>query len=513
MIFKAEKKYMTVPVNTAVSIKNLSLEIDGKTVCDMDCKIDPRNPNFVAYIDISRFTGAIVEVKSDPKLDFEIGFADAIPDEYEEYRPKIHFTVRNGWNNDPNGLIYYGGKYHMFYQYNPCSGEWGTMHWGHAVSDDLIKWEEKDIALYPDELGAMYSGSAIEDINGVSGIGNGKNAPMLIYYTAAAGSATRMSAGKRFTQCLAYSFDGETFEKFDGNPIIPHIEGRNRDPKVVYVDEIGKYALALYLADNRYSFFVSDDLIHFTHLQTLAIPSDWECPDIFPLECEGERLWVLMGARDYYLVGKFTDKGFVSIGNEKHLSCAGVNYAAQSFSGTGNRVVRVYWQRTRFPIPRVTQQMGIPVEATLVKENGEYYLKALPVKELEAYRSEIFSLENAAIIEPVTVQTGESALDIELEAEYDSSRRILLTVFGRRITLDMRKNEIWIEKAHIPLSLNKESAKVRIVIDRCTAEIYADGGRYLMTENFVSDYNLPYLKVNGIEGDVRLRELKVYTLN
>lgn len=186
MTFRIEKKYITVPVNTAASVKNLAIKIDGKTVYDMDCKIDPRNQNFTAYIDVSRFTGAIVELVSDPVLEFPIGFADTIPAEYEEYRPKIHFTVKNGWNNDPNGLIQYNGKYHMFYQYNPCSSEWGTMHWGHAVSDDLIHWEEKDIALYPDELGAMYSGSAVEDVKVVSGISNGKNAPMLMYYTAAA---------------------------------------------------------------------------------------------------------------------------------------------------------------------------------------------------------------------------------------------------------------------------------------------------------------------------------------
>ena len=511
MTFKIEKKYMTVPVNTSASIKVLSVKIDGKTVYDTDCKVDMINPNFTAYIDVSRFLGATVDVSLNRNMEFSIGFADEIQEENEEYRPKVHFTVKNGWNNDPNGLIKYNGKYHMFYQYNPCSSEWGTMHWGHAVSDDLIKWEEKDIALYPDELGAMYSGSAIEDVKGVSGITNGKNSPMLIYYTAAAGSATQMSKGKKFTQCLAYSFDGEKFEKYDGNPIIGHIEGGNRDPKVVFVEEIGKYLLALYLAENRYCFFVSDDLVHWTHYQNISIPSDWECPDIYPLECDGERFWILMGARDYYLVGKFTENGYETVGSEKHLSCAGVNYAAQSFSGTGKRVVRVYWQRTKFPTPKVTQQMGIPVEMSLVKDGGEYYLKALPVSEILPYRNELVKLENKELIAPVTVKTGKKALDIELEAEWSADNKIRLLICGATVDIDFRKNEVVYGRNHVPLSLHKDKAKVRMIIDRCSLEVYADAGRYLLSDNLVCDFNLPFVTVSS-DKPVTLDKLEIYSL-
>lgn len=511
MTVRIEKKYMTVPVNMAASIKQLAIKIGGKTVYDMDCKVDMRNPNFTAYIDLSRFLGEIVDVSLNRDMEFCVGFCDEIPNEAEEYRPKIHFTVKNGWNNDPNGLIRYNGKYHMFYQYNPCSSEWGTMHWGHAVSDDLIKWEEKDIALYPDELGAMYSGSAFEDVKGVSGITNGKNAPMLLYYTAAAGSATQMSKGKKHTQCMAYSFDGETFEKYADNPIIEHIEGGNRDPKVVWVEEIGKYLLALYLADNRYCFFTSDDLVHWTHYQNVPIPSDWECPDIYPLTCEGERFWVLMGARDFYLVGKFTENGFETVGSEKHLSCAGVNYAAQSFSGTGDRIVRVYWQRTKFPTPKVTQQMGIPVEISLVKDGGEYYLKALPVNEILPYRTELVKLENAPLIAPVTVKTGENALDIELEASSADGNRIILLAYGASIFIDLTKNVIAYGKARIPLSLEGGKAKVRIVIDRCSLEVYADGGRYLLADNLVCDYNLQYVTLSA-DKPITLDKFEIYTL-
>lgn len=511
MQIKIEKKYMTVPVNTSASIKVLSIKIGDKVVYDMDCRVDMINPNFTAYIDVSRFTGETVDVSLNRKMEFSVDFADVIPDEYEEYRPHRHFAVRNGWNNDPNGLIKYNGKYHMFYQYNPCSNEWGTMHWGHAVSDDLISWEEKDVALYPDELGAIYSGSAFEDKKGVSGITNGKNPPMLMYYTAAAGSATQVSKGKKFTQCLAYSFDGESFEKFDGNPVIEHIEGGNRDPKVVYVDEIGKYLLALYLAENRYCFFTSDDLVNWTHYQNVPIPSDWECPDIYPLECDGERFWVLMGARDYYLVGKFTENGFETVGSEKHLSVAGVNYAAQSFSGTDNRIVRVYWQRTKFPTPKISQQMGIPVEMSLVKDGGEYYLKALPVNEINSYRTEILKLENTSLIAPVTVDLGKNAIDIELCATSNEPNRIVLLVCGANIFIDFKTNVIAYGKARIPLSLEGGKAKLRIVIDRCSVEIYADDGRYLFADNLICDYNLPYLTLSA-DKPIQLEKFELYNL-
>lgn len=512
MTVKIEKKYMTVPVNTSASIKLLSIKKDGKVIYDTNCRVDMIDPNFTAYIDVSRFAGEMVELSLNREMEFAVGFSDEIPDDYEGYRPKIHFAVKNGWNNDPNGLIKYNGKYHMFYQYNPCSSDWGTMHWGHAVSDDLIKWEELDVALYPDELGAMYSGSAIEDTKGVSGISNGKNPPMLLYYTAAAGSATEMSKGKKFTQCLAYSFDGKNFEKYAQNPVIEHIEGGNRDPKVVWVDEIGKYLLALYIAQNRYAFFVSNDLIKWEKYQDIAIPSDWDCPDIFPLECGKERFWVLMGARDYYLVGKFTENGYVTVGSEKHLSVAGINYAAQTFSGTGNRIIKVYWQRTKFPTPRITQQMGIPVELDLVLDNGEYYIKALPVKEINAYRKELLSLENDTIIAPVTLKTDRNALDIELEAPVCGNGCMNLLIFGHTVLIDFDKNEVKYEKIKMPLSLNKDQARVRIIVDRCSIEIYTDGGRYLLSDNLVCDYNLPYLKIASNKTS-KVQSLKVYSLN
>ena len=510
MIFKVEKKYVTLPVNSNMSVKNVALQIDGKTVYDFDCRLDVLDSDFTAYVDVSRFMGAMIEVKCDPEMTFPIGFSDEIPNENDIYRPKLHFTVKNGWNNDPNGLIYYGGKYHMFYQYNPCAAVWGTMHWGHAVSDDLITWEEKDIALYPDELGAMYSGSAFEDVKGVSGITNGKNPPMLLFYTAAAGSATRMSKGKRFSQCLAYSFDGETFEKYDANPIIPHIEGGNRDPKVVWVEEIGRYILALYLNENRYAFFVSDDLKGWTLYQEIPIPSDWECPDIFPLECDGERYWVLMGARDYYLVGRFTENGYETVGEEKRLSVAGVNYAAQTFSGTGKRVIKLYWQRTKFPTPKITQQMGIPVELSLCNDNGEFTLKASPVTELDAYCETIECFEDLKISSPVTVQTGTSALDIRISADIPESRNdvITLNVFGKNLKIELQKNKLGFEGVSAPLYAQNRRLDLRVIVDTCSMEIYADEGRILASGNFICDYNLPYVRVNSSK-DVLIKSLDI----
>ena len=512
MQVKIEKKYMTVPVNTSASVKNLAIVQDGKTVYDMDCKIDNICPDFTAYIDVSRFTGATVEVLCDRDIPLNVGFSDTLPSEPERYRPNVHFTVNNGWNNDPNGLIYYRGKYHMFYQYNPCSSQWGTMHWGHAVSEDLIHWQEKDIALYPDELGAMYSGSAIEDVKGVSGITNGENPPMLLYYTAAAGSATRMSKGKKFTQCLAYSFDGEHFEKYSGNPVIEHIEGGNRDPKVVFVEEIGKYVLALYLAENRYCLFTSDDLIHFEKYQDIALAADWECPDIFPLECEGERFWVIMGAKDYYCVGRFTSDGYQTVGTEKRLTQSGVNYAAQTFSGTADRIIKVYWQRTAFPTKRITQQMSIPAQLSLTREDGEYYLHALPVDEIQKGEKTVFEMQNYKTNAPVTVQTGENALDITLSCEYDPKTRLILKAYGFDISVDMRTNEVWVGRCKMPLSLKKDKADVRIIIDRCTAEIYSDGGRYIMADNFICDYNVPYLTLFAANGEMKFESFTVRTV-
>ena len=204
-------KYIVLPINNNSDAQKLVLH--GHTGdYSVDVRLDSENPEYYSYLPVD-FLG---EFTSAPE-NSGYSVSDTLPeDTYREpLRPLFHFTAAQGWLNDPNGLIYYEGKYHMFYQHNPAGNKWANMHWGHAVSTDLMHWKELPIALYPDESGTMYSGSAVEDTENVTGLKENGHNPLILFYTA---------AGNPRTQCMAYSVDGGgTFKKYPGNPIIPNI--------------------------------------------------------------------------------------------------------------------------------------------------------------------------------------------------------------------------------------------------------------------------------------------------
>jgi len=184
MRMKIKAKYLVFPINIMSTKKKVYFQQNGKQVYKLDMYLDNVNPTFFAYIDVSRFVGEILDISISPEMDLMIKEADAIDIDgvYQEaLRPQVHFTTKNGWINDPNGLVYWNGMYHMFYQYNPAAPVWDNMHWGHAVSRDLIHWEEKSIALFPDERGTMYSGSAVVDRNNL--LGTGQETGVLFYTT------------------------------------------------------------------------------------------------------------------------------------------------------------------------------------------------------------------------------------------------------------------------------------------------------------------------------------------
>ena len=231
-------------------------------------------------------------------------------DTFYSDRPALHFTAETGWINDPNGLVYADGVYHLYYQWNPFGTEWGNMHWGHAVSRDLITWEHRPVALMPDEFGTVYSGCGWQDHEGVAGFG--KDA-LLFYYTAAGGSNQwSTDQGNKHTQRLAISTDGgETLQKV--GTVIEHIKGENRDPKIFWHAESGAYIMVLYLDGTEFAIFRSADLLHWQESQRFSAERMWECPGLFALPVEdrpGEKKWVFWSADGYYRIGDFDGYAF-----------------------------------------------------------------------------------------------------------------------------------------------------------------------------------------------------------
>lgn len=500
MKIRIENKYLLFPVNVNASQKRVCLYEGEKLLFDFRCKIDNIAPHFTAYMDVSPFMGKEVELQIEPEVEYAPRFADSfdLPEFGNELlRPQVHFTVKNGWNNDPNGLVYADGVYHMFYQYNPSAPEWQNMHWGHAVSRDLTHWEEKDIALFPDKLGTMFSGSAFIDKKNSAGFG--KDA-MLLFYTAA-GNNSRLSENQKFTQCLAYSVDGgKTFAKYEHNPIVAHIEGGNRDPKVVYVEEIDKYVMAIFMAENRYELLTSEDLLNWKHFDGITLPGDAECPDLFSLEYEGRKLWVFMGARDVYTVGHFERDGFVAESAPKPLTYLKMSYAAQSFSNIRDgRALRIAWHITRIPAPNFSSQMSFPTEMSLEKHGDEYYLCATPAREIKDLYVGGAICDNISLKDPYVAKTHARPVHMKLSLPYTEGEKLVLDIFGTPLACDMTNNELRCKNAKMPLTLKKDRVTLELICDRCSIEIFADNGKFFAAVAAIADYNLPRITVEKNE--------------
>lgn len=258
---------------------------------------------------------------------------------HDRHRPRFHFTPQENWMNDPNGLVYYQGEYHMFFQHNPTGIKWGNMTWGHAVSKDMVHWTQQENVLLPDRMGTMFSGSAVVDWNNTAGLAKGDEKTIVLIYTAAGGSSPE-SKGQPFTQCIAHSTDGgRTFTKYSGNPVVPNIVGSNRDPKVVWHAPTRQWIMALFLEGNVYAFLASPDLKKWTLLHTLSVPGVSECPDFFEMPVENEpgaSKWVWTGANSSYLVGAFDGRRFLPEVMTQSIHSDTNYYTVQTFSDLPN---------------------------------------------------------------------------------------------------------------------------------------------------------------------------------
>ncbi len=500
---KITKKYLIVPTNSKATSKALRLfyEENGEkcVVMDLDCKIDTINPTYYAHIDMQSWMGKELFIEIAPEVVFEPEQSDTmrIVGLGEEFRPAVHFTPKQGWMNDPNGLIFYEGVYHMFYQYNPMDVRWANMHWGHATSRDLLHWEEQDVALAPDSMGTMYSGSAIEDVDNVTGLKENEHNPFLLYYTAA-GDKTRLSKEKQRTQCMAYSTDGGvTFRKYQGNPVVPPILKGTRDPKVIWVPELKKYVMIICHDAERYEFLTSENLIDWTHLQEVRLEGDADCPDMQPFMIGGKRYWVMLGAHDKYLIGCFEHGKFIPQTVCKPLSFAPTSFAAQSFSGTADgRVIRLAWDKLKMP-SNSPSQMSIPQEMELHTTPIDCYLTATPVREIESLYITNDGAKDFCLEEEYKLPLRRAAYDIFIHTEYKSNLQI--SVFGLNMKLCTEKNQLIANDIKMPISGTLDDIKLRMVVDRCTVELFLDDGRFLATVPFICDYNLPTLKITADE--------------
>ena len=462
------KRFLAVPINNDAETHRLCITEQGTPSWLLTLNYDPVSPAYEAYIPMDAFLGKDIGLSLDGKAydtDLPAGFrfADAVPDAYEEpLRPQVHFSPLQGWNNDPNGLVWYKGFYHLFFQHNPAGNIWGNMHWGHAVSTDLLHWKELPIALYPDmengkRMDTIFSGSAIVDTRNVTGLGDH---PLVLLYTS---SPFEDHTGREYDQRLAYSPDGMTFHKYPDSPVIPHAAESNRDPKVVWCEELSCYLCVVYLVEQTYIIYRSDNLLSWRELQCVTLEGDNECPDLYPLTLDGERYWILSGAHDCYLVGRMTPNGFEPV-QEVRRMLSGYNYlyAAQTFSDLPDgRRIRISWAKMRLPGwngMRWNCQMSTPVEMYLERDAAGIALCLRPIRELESLYCP--DAEAAAWEIDCDIPEGTEAL----------------TVFGVSLPLE-------------GIPFREGFAHARIIADRVGVEAYF--GSFYAAADGICDFSAP----------------------
>lgn len=374
-IIKIEKGYLYFPVDSEKEYKYLNIFLGEKQVFEFRVCEGSRNKNtFYAKLDVAAFGGKELILSGDFSEEFFKDITDDEPDEVSELRPRVHFTAEKGWINDPNGLVYDGKNYHLYFQHNPFDIKWNNMSWGHAVSPDLLNWNELGDVLYPDEDGAIFSGCAIND--------NGR----LLFYYSAAGGDTPWSQGKGYVQKLAISDDGGRTLKVQKSPVIGEIGKDSRDPKVFWHEETKAYIMVLYLEKNDFAIFRSENLCDFTMTQKMTIKEAWECPNLvkIPVYDGGvitEYKWMFTSADGFYYWGDFDGYAFTSDFVKQDSYFNDSFYAAQTYSGIEDRIVNVLWARIPNGGQRYTGHMGIPREMKAIKKDGKYLLAQIPVRE------------------------------------------------------------------------------------------------------------------------------------
>jgi fructan beta-fructosidase len=452
-----------------------------------------------------------------------VGF-DA-PPHTPQYRPALHFTPAQAWMNDPNGLLFHQGNWHLFFQYHPHGMTWGPMHWGHATSQDLMNWQEQEIALTPDALGMIFSGSVVIDVHNTSGLGQPGQTPWVAIFTHHDGEAEKAGRIDREHQSLAYSLDeGRTWQKYAGNPVLPNPGLKDlRDPKVFWHAATARWVMSL-AAGDRIAFYASPNLKNWTKLSEFghglgAHGGVWECPDLIPLMLEGQHHWALLvslnpggpngGSATQYFVGNFDGTHFTP--HDTHtrwLDHGPDNYAGVTWHNTAPRTVFIGWMSNwlygkDLPTSPWRSAMTLPRELSLQRVGEQLHLSTRPAQEvvqrLESQARTVTSMTSDQQLPADALRETDGRFAIELNAP--SLQNFTLTLSNEagdalQIGYDTASNSYWIDRTEAGLSnFNTEFAarhtapristapetQVSLFFDRSTLELFADRGLTSMT--------------------------------
>jgi len=517
------QRYLYIPVRETSMARKVKCMVDGTAVRCGEIRLsDDGTSDFPAFMDMGQYIGRKLTVTVDRLPNDSRALASITQDNvirdagsiyHEKYRPQFHFSPSRGWNNDANGLVYYKGEYHMFYQYNPTglTGAGFNMHWGHAVSTDLVHWKELPIAIYPTEIETgIYSGSAIVDWTNSSGLKTGKEAPLIAFYT---------SIGKSVCQFMVFSNDrGRTWTRYANNPVLPHIIGGDRDPKVTWDKETKHWIMALFLDEHDYGLFTSPDLEHWTQIQKMTVPGCSECPDFFPMPTAGHpKTWVFIAANGRYLVGDFDGTRFVFQGEPQRVEFGNNSYAGQTFSdipARDGRRIQISWMPgEHYPDMPYSQQMSFPCTLTLHNTPAGLRLFKYPVAEIARLYSKSKVLKNISIAPGANLvnRADGDLLDIAAEVEVGNAKEFRFTVRGFSVHYDVAERRLS-GPGSAELSPADGRIKLRILLDRTSMEVYGNDGEVAMTSRCLPKEDTSALEISTEGGPIKIVSMAVHEL-
>ncbi|MPL99787.1 hypothetical protein SDC9_46008 [bioreactor metagenome] len=522
--YDVEDSFILIPVQEKAPEVKFSVKMPKVQEETFRIRLAQQQIDYWVKFDVKKYKGKTVTFRIENTDKHSLGIknikqSDKFEFEYNEtFRPAYHFSPEYGWMNDPNGMVYLDGEYHLFYQYNPYGTRWQNMHWGHAVSTDLVSWTYLPAPLAPDSLGAIFSGSAVIDVHNTAGFGENT---MVAIYT---------SAGKEQTQSIAYSTDkGRTFTKYEGNPVIPNPGIPDfRDPKVMWHDESGKWIMSL-ATKQTVTFYGSPDLKSWTLLSEFGngIGSHagvWECPDLIPLNYQGKTKWVLLvsinpggpnhGSATQYFIGEFDGKKFVAdeLPYPLWLDYGRDNYAGVSWSNipeSDGRRIFIGWMSNwdyanDVPSQYFRSAMTVPRELGL-KHNGKHLIVTnYPVKEVERLRGKQTVVPDRLIQDELVVDKilndKNGIFELNMTIRPEDAKMFGFSISNAqgekiRYIFDLKQKSLMVDRKEsgltdfhrnfasvpfAPLPVNK-TYQVKLLVDRASSEIFINGGEAVLT--------------------------------
>lgn len=474
----------------------------------------------------------------------------------EKFRPQFHFSPPAHWMNDPNGMVYYKGEYHLFYQHYPDGTVWGPMHWGHAISKDLVHWKHLPIALYPDSLGLIFSGSVVVDKNNTSGLKKGAESPLVALFTYHDLKKEKAGAGDFQYQGMAYSIDkGRTWQKFDKNPVIKNQGTKDfRDPKVFWHEPSKFWVMTLAVAD-RVEFYRSKNLKEWDLAGTFGKHDGshggvWECPDMFEMKdaATGEKKWILIvsigtggpngGSATQYFVGNFNGTTFINDNKRDEiywLDYGPDNYAGVTWSNVQNdEHLFLGWMSnwsyaTTVPTKSWRSAMTVPRELSLQKTNVGYRLFSNPVKNLQVLRTATQQLNG---FNKINAEKGLYELELSFDNDQASADDYGISFFntqGQQLKVGYSKkdNRFYINRGNAgdtgfsssftklnsaPRLLKSRFVKMHLLVDHSSVELFADDGSVCMTAVFFPGEIFTNLQLYQLHGNAPIKAAVLFPL-